>query len=322
MKKIAVLLLLVFASAQLVSAHYYVPRFDPNQDGVSNIVDVTDLIDYLLSGSSDSGVTEETADVDRNGRIRAADVTLMIDYLLDPDYYDDPRYGPQYPEPVIPEGSEIFTVNGVSFAMVPVDTVDEDGNLVHKFSLGLTEVTDELWTAVMGSSPSHDHYTRFPVNRISWYDAYEFIDSLNRLTGRQFRLPYAEEWEYAARGGLLFHQYLYAGSDDLSEVAWCAENLPYADWLFGSCPVALLKPNELGFYDLCGNVYEWCHNVYGMPESINFDDKAQIVGGGVSGSVGCCLISYSLKSTCRANRSSNFVIRGSAYGNFGMRLAL
>ena len=323
MKKIAVLLLLVFASAQLVSAHYYVPRFDPNGDGVSNIGDVTDLIDYLLSGNSDFGVTEETADVDRNGRIRVADVTLMIDYLLNPDYYDDPQYGPQYPDLVIPEGSEIFTVNGESFAMVPVDTVDEEGNLVHKFSLGLTEVTDGLWKAVMGSSPTKSiPGPRWPVQGISWYDAYEFIDSLNKLTGRQFRLPYAEEWEYAARGGLLFHQYQYAGSDDPNEVAWFHYNLPSEDWKYAGCAVGLKAPNELGFYDLCGNAFEWCHNMYGIPESNNLFDKAQIVGGGVVAYVHYCSISYSLSAACTADRNSHTVIQGSAHGNFGMRLAL
>ena len=322
MKKITLFLVLSVLTLLCASAHYYVPRFDPNQDGVSNIVDVTDLVDYLL-GYNDSGITEETADVDGNGRIRIADVTLMIDYLLNPDYYDDPQYGPQYPDPVIPDGSEVFTVNGVSFAMVPVDTVDEDGNLVHKFSLGLTEVTDGLWKAVMGSSPTHGiPDSRWPVQGISWYDAYEFIDSLNKLTGREFRLPLAEEWEYAARGGLLFHQYKYAGSDDINEVAWCHYNLPSEDWKYAGCAVGLKAPNELGFYDMSGNAYEWCHNMYGIPESNNIFDKAQIVGGGVVGYASYCLISYSMTAACRADRNSTSQIQGSAHGNFGLRLAL
>ena len=322
MKKITLFLVLTVLSSLCASAHYYVPRFDPNQDGVSNVADVTDLVDYLL-GNTDSGITEESADVDGNGRIRISDVTLMIDYMLNPDYFDDPQYGPLYPDPVIPEGSEVFTVNGVSFAMVPVDTVDEDGNLVHKFSLGLTEVTDGLWQAVMGSSPTHGiPGPRWPVQGISWYDAYEFIDSLNKLTGREFRLPLAEEWEYAARGGLLFHQYQYAGSDDINEVAWCHYNLPSEDWKYAGCAVGLKAPNELGFYDMSGNAYEWCHNIYGKPESNNIFDEAQIVGGGVNGYATFCLISYSMSSACVAYRTSTNHIKGSSYGNFGMRLAL
>ena len=321
MRKISVLLSLIVLSALSASAHYYVPRFDPNQDGVSNITDVADVIDCLLHNGSYEGIN---GDVDRNGRVNISDVSLMIDYLLNPDYYDDPQYEPQYPDPVIPEGSEVFTVNGESFVMVPVDTVDEEGNLVHKFYLGLTEVTDGLWKAVMGSSPSVAiPGPRWPVQGISWYDAYEFIDSLNKLTGREFRLPLAEEWEYAARGGLLFHQYKYAGSDDINEVAWCHYNLPSDNWKYSGCAVALKTPNELGFYDMSGNAYEWCHNMYGKGDNDEFfNSSAQIVGGGVGGYASFCLISYSMSAACVADKNSTTRIRGSAYGNFGMRLAM
>ena len=318
MKKILLLLVLFAVSALCASAHYYIPQFDPNQDGVSDINDVTDVVDCLL-GHADENVN---GDVSRDGIISITDVVVMINYLLDPDYYDY-LYEPEIIEPVIPEGAEVFTVNGVSFAMVPVDTVDEQGNLVHKFSLGLTEVTDGLWKAVMGTSPTTSiPDPRYPVQKISWYDAYEFIDSLNKLTGREFRLPYAEEWEYAARGGLLFHQYQYAGSDDINEVAWCHYNLPTEYWKYSGCAVGQKKPNELGFYDMSGNAYEWCHNMYGVPEYNNIFDQAQIVGGGVAGYASHCLISYSMSSACTAIRTSTSQIKGSAYGNFGMRLAL
>ena len=263
MKKITLFLVFGVLSSLCASAHYYVPRFDPNQDGVSSIVDVSDMIDFILNGV-DEGIN---ADVDRNGRVNIADVSAMIDYLLNPDYYDQPQYEPVYPDIEIPEGAEVYEVNGVSFAMVPVDTVDEAGNLVHKFSLGVTEVTRELWRAVMDSDPpvptiTYDVITpRWSVSNVNWYDCMEFIETLNALTGMEFRLPTDYEWIYAAHGGLLFHTFTYAGSDNIDEVCWWQGNLPegYTQFM-GSMPAGLKAPNELGIYDLSGNVAEWCSN--------------------------------------------------------------
>ena len=266
MRKIFILLALFVLSSLCASAHYYVPRFDPNQDGVSNVADITDVIDYLLGGHQE-GIN---GDVNRDGMVSISDVTLMIDYLLNPDYYDKPQYEPVYPDFEIPEGAEIYEANGVSFAMVPIDTVDETGNLVPKLSLGVTEVTIELWEAVMGNNPTeastmYDFITpRWPVSNVNWYDANEFIAKLNELTGMEFRLPTSYEWEYAARGGLLFHQYRYAGSDDIDEVGWARDNLPAGfNVAMGGCPVGLKAPNELGLYDMSGNVLELCQDWYG-----------------------------------------------------------
>lgn len=319
MKKITVIIVFVALCAQSASAHYYVPRFDPNQDGVSNVADVTDLIDYLL-GNAEEGIN---GDIDRNGSVSIADVTTMIDYLLNPDFYDKPQYEPVYPDFEIPEGAEVYEVNGVSFAMVPIDTVDDAGNLVCKFSLGVTEVTIELWQAVMGNNPTvasvfYDFISpRWPVSNVNWYDANEFIAKLNELTGMEFRLPTNYEWGYAARGGLLFHQYRYAGSDNIDEVGWCRSNLPegFNDTM-GGCPVGLKAPNELGLYDMSGNVSEWCSN---GPDDGFTNLEAYILGGDVHDEYWQCFLGiYSRDS--KDVRQGNFSQADPVI--HGLRLAL
>ena len=295
----------------LASAYYYVPQFDPDQNGVSDINDVTSVIDCLLRHGTTEGVN---ADVNLSGKVDIADVTLMIAFLLHPERFQDPRfYTIVYPECIIPENAEVFSVNGVSFAMVPIDTIDEQGNLVYDFSLGLTEVTVELWETVMGSKPHILFPTlRWPVVYITWFEACEFIDRLNNLTGREFRLPYSYEWEFAARGGLLYHQYNYAGSDDCDEVCWCADNLP-ENWAYYGCAVGIKEPNELGLYDLCGNVSEWCCDYLGYYDGMPYLDLINTVGGSWIFNGYECIISQSVKDA---------FIPESTYLDIGMRLAL
>lgn len=320
MKKITVLLVLAVLSALCASAHYYVPRFDPNQDGVSNISDVTSLIDYVLTGNSEDGFN---GDVDRNGRVNISDVTLLIDYLLNPDYYDLPQYEPVYPDFEIPEGAEFYEANGVSFAMVPIDTVDEAGNLVHKFSLGVTEVTIELWQAVMGNNPTvasatHDFISpRWPVSNVNWYEANEFIAKLNELTGMSFRLPKSYEWDYAAHGGLLFHHYRYSGSEDIDEVGWYRDNLLEGiDCTMSGCPVGLKAPNELGIYDMTGNVAEWCSD----GPSHNGLEEAYVLGGDVHQNASQCTLGIGPYDTKDAREGPWGVPSTPVY--HGLRLAL
>ena len=188
-----------------------------------------------------------------------------------------------------------FTVNGVSFQMVAIEggtftmgvdsTAVENGMAnvdelpahevtVSAYSIGQTEVTQELWQAVMGSNPSS--FTgdlQRPVEQVSWDDCQEFIARLNAITGKNFRLPTEAEWEYAARGGNKATGTTYAGSDDLEEVAWYYGNSyavgPYsAD--YGTHAVGTKHANELGLYDMCGNVFEWCSDWYG-----NYNEEAQ-----------------------------------------------
>jgi len=130
------------------------------------------------------------------------------------------------------------------------------------YYIGQTEVTQALWEAVMGNNPSHFKGNNNPVECVSWEDCQEFIRKLNSLTGRQFRLPTEAEWEYAARGGNRSRGYKYSGSNDIGEVAWYSGNAGDT-----THPVAQKRANELGLYDMSGNVSEWCSDWYGSYSS-------------------------------------------------------
>ena len=128
--------------------------------------------------------------------------------------------------------------------------------------MGETEVTQELWQAVMGSNPSYFIGSQRPVEQVSWNDCQEFIEKLNTLTGEKFRLPTEAEWEYAARGGNKSKGYEYAGSDNVGDVAWYTDNSKSS-----THEVKGKLPNELGLYDMSGNVWEWCSDWYGAYSS-------------------------------------------------------
>ena len=187
-------------------------------------------------------------------------------------------------EPEETPEDNVFTVNGVSFNMVAVeggtfimgataeqkDGADNDEYPVHQvtlssFAIGQTEVTQALWQAVMRSNPSYFHGNKnHPVEEVSWDDCQTFISKLNSLTGRQFRLPTEAEWEYAARGGNKSKGYKYSGSNDINSVAWYWDNSGNK-----THDVATKQPNELGIYDMSGNVWEWCQDWYGSYSSDN-----------------------------------------------------
>ena len=128
---------------------------------------------------------------------------------------------------------------------------------VSSFSIGKYEVTQKLWKAVMGTNPSDFKGDNLPVENVSWNDVQEFIRKLNAKTGKHYRLPTEAEWEYAARGGNRSRGYIYSGSNDIGTVAWYVSNS-------GSKPhpVGTKVPNELGIYDMTGNVCEWCQDWY------------------------------------------------------------
>ena len=168
---------------------------------------------------------------------------------------------------------KVYTVNGVSFKMIAVkggtfqmgnDVGYEWEKPVHQVTLsdyyiGETEVTQELWSAVMGSNPSEfPGNMQRPVEMVSWNDCQTFISRLNELTGETFRLPTEAQWEYAARGGYKSKGYTYSGSNAIDDVAWCGYNSGEM-----THPVKTKAPNELGIYDMSGNVWEWCSDWYG-----------------------------------------------------------
>ncbi|AEE50007.1 SUMF1/EgtB/PvdO family nonheme iron enzyme [Haliscomenobacter hydrossis] len=132
--------------------------------------------------------------------------------------------------------------------------------ILNDFYLGKTEVTQEQWRAVMGNDPPELGFKgcdQCPVENVSWDNVQQFIQKLNAQTGKNYRLPTEAEWEYAARGGAISQDFTYAGSNNLDEVAWYDSNSGIK-----THPVAQKKANELGLYDMSGNVYEWCQDWY------------------------------------------------------------
>jgi formylglycine-generating enzyme required for sulfatase activity len=145
---------------------------------------------------------------------------------------------------------------------------DEDEKPAHQvtlsdFYIGKYEVTQAQWLSVMGNNPSWFNGNNLPVEKVSWYDVQEFLEKLNAQTGMNYRLPTEAEWEYAARGGNQSKGYKYSGSNSVDEVAWYAKNSDKKTHETGA-----KKANELGIYDMTGNVSEWCNDRYEKYNSV------------------------------------------------------
>ena len=192
----------------------------------------------------------ERSDCNLDGTFNMDDLSTLINYLLTGSWND-------YPADL---ARDTVTVNGVEFVMVKVEggsyAIEEGVTAtVRDFWIGQMEVTQQLWQAVMGSNPSYYPSSLNPVNNVSWDACQSFISRLNELTGLSFRLPSSIEWEWAARGGNYSHGYEYAGSNNPDLVA------NHKSGSHSSAnDVGRLHPNELGLYDMSGNIAEWCQN--------------------------------------------------------------
>lgn len=177
-----------------------------------------------------------------------------------------------------------FCVNGVEFNMIRVEggtfsmgevskftyffgerELNKHDVTLHSYAIGETPVTQALWKAVMGNNPSKFKGDENPVECVSWTDCQEFIKRISKITNTEFSLLTEAQWEFAARGGNKYTintwtgvHYSGAGPRKYKEVAWCKENSGKT-----THPVKTKKPNELGIYDMSGNVWEWCIDRYG-----------------------------------------------------------
>ena len=164
-------------------------------------------------------------------------------------------------------GFDMVFVEGGTFTMGATAEQGEDADsdekpmhsvTVSDFYIGKYEVTQAQWKDIMGTNPSYHKGNKLPVGSVNWNDVQEFIKRLNAKTGKKFRLPTEAEWEYAARGGNQSKGYKYSGSNNVDDVAWYINNSSTK-----THPVGEKSPNELGIYDMSGNVQEWCQDWYG-----------------------------------------------------------
>ena len=181
---------------------------------------------------------------------------------------------------------------------------------VDSYYIGETEVTQELWSAVMGSNPSYFKGTQRPVDNVCWHDCQDFIRKLNQITGKNFRLPTEAEWEYAARGGKKSKAYKYSGNNTLDNVAWYTNNSGNQ-----THNVKTKLPNELGIYDMSGNVWEWCQDWYGSgyyanspqanPTGPSSGSTRVLRGGSWYCNARTCRVAYRSGNTPSSRRSSH-----------------
>ena len=186
--------------------------------------------------------------------------------------------------------------------------------LTNDYYIGKYEVTQALWQAVMGNNPSNFKGDNLPVEYISWDDCQEFISKLSSITGKTFRLPTEAEWEYAARGGKKSRGYQYSGSNNLSDVAWYSDNSGSKTHAVGT-----KQGNELGIYDMSGNVWEWCQDWKGTYSSSSQVNPTGANSGSVRVLRGGCW-NYSARY-CRSSFRGRYT-PGIRYGNLGLRLVL
>lgn len=218
-----------------------------------------------------------------------------------------------------PLNHEMIYVEGGTFQMGS-DSGEPDESPVHSvtlssFNIGKYEVTQAQWTAVMGNNPSSfSGCENCPVENVSWYDVHDFIRKLNAQTGKNYRLPTEAEWEYAAKGGEKSRGYTYSGSNDLGSLAWHYINSGSKTHAVGG-----KQANELGIYDMTGNVGEWCSDWHGTYNSYSETNSTGALTGNFRLLRGG---SWSdLANFCRS-ASRNWGVPGGSYDFGGFRLVL
>ena len=327
--------LLLSAFTAVCSFGQTVSNVDAYQEGKSIIItyDIdklgfVDLVFCSTDGGHTWGVPLKQVTGDVNKQVQAGSHRIVWDVLSEREKLAGANICFK-----VEVNSGRFTVRGVSFEMVRVeggtfrmgataeqeDEAWDDEMPVHSVTLssyyiGKTEVTQALWQAVMGSNPSRSRGADLPVENVSWDDCQEFIRKLNALTGQNFRLPTEAEWEFACRGGNNSRGYKYSGSNYIDNVAWYDGNSGDK-----THPVATKLPNELGIYDMSGNVWEWCSDWWGDYSSgaqTNpkgpYDGSYRVQrGGGWNISAGYC------RSSFRYYFNPTYRI-----GDLGLRLAL
>ena len=310
------------------------------------VISISIIKEYLYVAARivdvSTGVSFESGEADLNGyysesKIRSTVQNAINQLLGTSNTTTSPT------RPPVPGTDKHFTVNGVTFKMVFVKggglylgctsgsgscgSYESPSHYVtlSDYYVGETEVTQALWKAVMGynNNPSNWQGDRLPVEMVSWTDCNEFVSRVNSLLAEQlpqgyrFALPSEAQWEYAARGGQKSSGSLYAGSNNVNFVAWYYDNSE-----FRTHEVKLKAPNELGLYDMSGNVAEWCEDWYSSSwysDNVNWTNPVNAFAGSYRVLRGGSWRYYA--SYCRVSDRYSSTPSGRSY-KYGFRLAL